>query len=156
MAPLGLTKGDAFLLIVVVALPVAAIAFMLVGPALRNLGKGRFAVQFEDDLGQPLIDSGAAETSETREEEIRQLVEAKAFRQAARGEHPLNVEAEVSKLLEDQPAPATDLASDAGLVDEVRQLVIARNARRERRGEEPLDVENEVQRQLRELENLGQ
>jgi hypothetical protein len=134
---------------------VAAIAFMLVGPALRNLGKGRFAVQFEDDFGQPMVDSGGSEAPETREEEIRQFVEAKAFRQAARGEHPLDVEAEITRLLEDRPASRLG-SEDPGLVDEVRQLVIARNARRERRGEEPLDVEAEVERQLRELENLGQ
>ncbi len=151
---LGLTEGDAFLLIAVVALPIAALAFALVGPALRQLGKGRFSVEFEQDLPQSTLTDSPAASAEEREQEIRQMVEAKAFRQAARGEHPLDVEAEIDRLLSDAgPSP---VAADAGLVDEVRQLVIARNQRRERRGEEPLDVESEVERQLREFENLGQ
>jgi hypothetical protein len=150
----GLTEGDAFLLIALVALPVAAFAFAMVGPALRQLGKGRFSVEFEHDLPQRALTDSAAE-NEDRELEIRQLVEAKAFRQAARGERPLDVEAEIEKLLDERPAPGP-LSGDAGLVEEVRQLVVASNERRERRGEEPLDVEAEVARQLRELENLGQ
>lgn len=156
MPVFAITQGDVFLLVAAVAIPVALVAFILVGPALRSLGKGRFSVEFEHDLDQGgFRDSDAeAESPETREEEIRQLVQAKAFRQAARGETPLNVETEVDRLL--TPEPETDLEADPGLVDEVRQLVIARNARRERRGEQPLDVESEVQRQLRELENLGQ
>jgi hypothetical protein len=156
MMLIGLAPGDVFLIVAAIAVPIAAIAFILVGPSLRQLGKGRFSVEFEHDLDQgTLRDSDAeAESDEVREEEIRQLVEAKAFRQAARGETPLNVETEVGRLLSDRPV--TDLAGDPTLVEEVRQLVIARNARRERRGEQPLDVETEVTRQLRELENLGQ
>jgi hypothetical protein len=156
MTPVGLVQGDVFLIVAAIAIPIAAVAFILVGPLLRNLGKGRFSVEFEHDLDPgTLRDSDAeAESAEVREEEIRQLVEAKAFRQAARGETPLNVESEVGRLLADQPE--SDLAGDPTLVEEVRQLVVARNARRERRGEPPLDVESEVTRQLRELENLGQ
>jgi hypothetical protein len=82
------------------------------------------------------------------------MLEAKAYRQHARGEAPLDVEAELGKLLEDRPPPA--LTADRQLVEEVRQLVVARNERRLRRGEEPLEVDAEVERQLRELENLGQ
>ncbi len=151
---LGLTEGDAFLLIAVVALPIAALAFALVGPALRQLGKGRFSVEFEQDLPQSALTDSPAASAAEREQEIRQMVEAKAFRQAARGEHPLDVEVEIGRLMSEASPAGT--AADAGLVDEVRQLVVARNQRRERRGEPPLDVESEVERQLREFENLGQ
>ena len=64
-------------------------------------------------------------------------------RRAARGEAPLDVEAELARLT----APAVDPA----LREEVRDLVIARNARREARGEPPLDVDAEIERQLRDL-----
>jgi hypothetical protein len=155
MPLLGLTEGDVFLIVFAVALPVAAIAFILVGPALRQLGKGRFSVQFDRDVsGAPIGGPGGeASTKAEREAEIRQMVEAKAYRQRARGETPLDVEAETSRLLDERPST---LESDPALVEEVRSLVVARNERRARQGKEPLDVEAEVERQLRDLEDLGQ
>ena len=71
------------------------------------------------------------------------MVVARNRRREARGEAPLDVEAELRSLL----APAADPALEA----EIRDLVVARNVRRVRRGEEPLDVEAEVARQLAEL-----
>ncbi len=82
------------------------------------------------------------------------MLEAKAYRQSARGEAPLDVDQELAKLLAEQPAAPS--SGDPALREEVRQLVVARNERRARQGKEPLDVEAEVERQLRELENLGQ
>jgi hypothetical protein len=73
------------------------------------------------------------------------MLEAKSARREARGDTPLDIDAELDALA--APVPV----ADAGLRDEVRQLVLARNARRVRRGEEPLDVEPEVERQLRAL-----
>ena len=102
-------------------------------------------------------DSGAeAEGAGVREDELRQMLEAKAYRQSARGEEPLDVDAELDRLLAEQGSGAGSPADDPALRDEVRQLVMARNERRARQGKEPLDVEAEVERQLRELENLGQ
>jgi hypothetical protein len=150
--PVALSEGEAFLVIFAVAVPIAALAFLGAGAALKNVGKGRFAVQFEDDLDQKPVEGPA--TPQAREAEIRQMVEAKAYRQTERGEEPLDVEEEVRRLLDE--SKAADLGTDPTLVTEVRQLVIARNERRQRRGEEPLDVDAEVERQLRELENLGQ
>jgi hypothetical protein len=83
------------------------------------------------------------------------MLEAKAYRQSARGEEPLDVDAEVERLLTDPPGGA-GVGADQSLVEEVRQLVIARNERRARKGQEPLDVDAEVERQLRDLDNLGQ
>ena len=72
------------------------------------------------------------------------MLEAKSARREARGQEPLDVDAEMEALMRQPPA-------DAALRDEVRQLVVARNERRARHGEEPLDVEAEVDRQLREI-----
>ena len=88
-----------------------------------------------------------------REEEIRQLLEAKAYRQSSRGEAPLDVDEELGRLMTEQAVAAP--GEDPALREEVRQLVIARNERRQRQGKEPLDVDAEIER-LRELENLGQ
>jgi hypothetical protein len=74
------------------------------------------------------------------------MLEAKSARREARGEAPLDVDAEVARLT----APSAD--SDPALREEVRQLVVARNERRLRQGKEPLDVDAEVERQLRELD----
>jgi hypothetical protein len=71
------------------------------------------------------------------------MLGARNARRVARGEQPLDVEAELDRLRR----PAADPALEA----EVRSLVEAKNARRARQGKEPLDVEAEVQRQLRDL-----
>jgi hypothetical protein len=89
--------------------------------------------------------SVAAPDSAEAREEIRQMLEAKSARREARGEAPLDVEAELAALTRGAPG------EDRELREEVRQLVIARNERRMRKGEEPLDVDAEVERQLRSL-----
>jgi hypothetical protein len=157
MVPLAisLTTGDVILIVVFVTIPIALITFMLgAGNALRQIGKGPLAVEFDSDLPGKLTDSGGTASQEAREEEIRQLLEAKAYRQRSRGEAPLDVDSELSRLMAQEPA--TSSGTDPQLAEEVRQLVLARNERRVRQGKEPLDVEKEIDRQLRELENLGQ
>jgi hypothetical protein len=152
----AVSNGEVILIIVFVTIPVAAIAFIAnAGNAFRSIGKGGLSVEFESDNPQGMRDSGAeAEPSGAREDELRQMLEAKAYRQSARGETPLDVEQELARVLAEKPAaPSSD---DPALREEVRQLVVARNQRRARQGKEPLDVDAEVARQLRELENLGQ
>jgi hypothetical protein len=126
--------------------------------AYDEIGKGAFGLD-RDAPTSGGSGGGAAPppvSKEAREAEVRQLLEAKAYRQTARGETPLDVDAELERLLA-EPAPgAGNLAKDRQLVEEVRQLVVARNERRVRQGKEPLEVEAEVERQLRDLENLGQ
>src|SRR5688572_33391741 len=154
MTTLAVSDGSVILIIALVAIPVAGLFFVLgAGSALRQIGKGQFAI--EQELPQKQGGSGSMPVSrEVREAEIRQMVEAKAYRREARGGEPIDVEAEVRRLMDDAPAPS--LAHDDDLRTEVRQLVVARNERRQRKGQEPLDVESEVERQPRELENLGQ
>jgi hypothetical protein len=92
-------------------------------------------------------------SAEVREEEIRQMVQARSDRAVARGSEPIDVDAEVERLLAPEPG---GVGNDPALREEVRTLVVAKNERRQRQGKKPLDVEAEVDRQLRELENLGQ
>ena len=73
------------------------------------------------------------------------MLEAKSRRREARGEAPLDVQAELAALT------SGGGGHDPALREEVRQLVIARNERRLRQGKEPLDVDTEVERQLRDL-----
>jgi len=94
----------------------------------------------------PATDPAAARSEQ--EQEIRQMLRARSERRVSRGEQPLDIDAEVARLLADA---RTDEAHDPALAAEVRQLVDARNERRVRQGLEPLDVESEVARTLAEL-----
>jgi hypothetical protein len=146
--------GIVLIIVVLVALPVGAIVFARgAGGALREIGKGPLALEqdFPQSSGSPVH----AVSAEVREEEIRQMIQARSDRGVAKGRKALDVDAEVEKLLATETA-GPGLASDRGLREEVRQLVVARNERRQRQGKKPLDVEREVDRQLSELENLGQ
>ena len=152
---LSLSTGDVILIIVFTTIPIALLTFVLGAKnALDQVGKGQFSVEYESDLPSKITDSDAEAGPAAREDEIRQLLEAKAYRQRTRGEKPVDVNAELNRLLTE--APAVPAGTDPQLAAEVRQLVVARNERRARQGKEPLDVKQEVERQLRELENLGQ
>jgi hypothetical protein len=151
---ISLSTGEVILIVVLAAIPVALLSFLGAGDAFRQIGKGQFAVEFERDLRSGITDDSASATPQAREDELRQMLEAKAYRQRSRGEPPLNVDSELTKLLAETPHASLDV--DPQLADEVRQLVVARNERRVRQGQEPLDVDREVERQLRELEGLGQ
>jgi hypothetical protein len=126
-----------------VAVVAAAIVFSGTRGLYERIGKGAFSLDTPDRPSGPEPGSPAALAE--AEAEIRQLVEAKSARREARGESPLDVEAEIAALT--RPPPE----ADDSLRDEVRQLVVARNERRLAKGQEPLDVEAEVDRQLRDL-----
>jgi hypothetical protein len=152
---LSLSTGEAILIVVLVTIPIALLTFAMGAKnALDQVGKGQFSVEFDSDLPSKITDSDAEGGGAAREDEIRQFLEAKAYRQRERGEKPVDVNAELNRLLSERPA--VPQGTDPRLAEEVRQLVVARNERRARQGKEPLDVEQEVERQLRELENLGQ
>ncbi len=154
----AVSNGDVILIVVFVAIPICGIAFAFgSGSAFKSIGKGGLSVELDSDYGEGMRDSSAAMASLDAEAdaELRQLLEAKAYRQTARGEEPLDVDAEMERLRAEQRA-APPVNADPGLREEVRQLVVARNERRARQGKEPLDVEAEIERQLQDLENLGQ
>lgn len=150
----SLQLGTVFIIVVLVALPLGAIVFAMgAGGALQKIGKGDFAL--EQDFPQSSQGPVHAVSAEVREEEIRQMIQARSDRAVAKGREALDVDAEVEKLLASESGGA-GLSTDRGLREEVRQLVVARNERRLRQGKQPLDVDEEIDRQLRELENLGQ
>jgi hypothetical protein len=134
-----------YVVIVIGCLGIVAAVFSLRGARglYDGIGKGAFSLDEPDRPRGPA--PGSPQAMAEAAAEIRQFVEAKSARREARGEAPLDVEAEIAALT--GPAPAVD----DSLREEVRQLVVARNERRLRRGQEPLDVEAEVERQLRDL-----
>ncbi len=149
MLPVAISNGEVILIIVFAVIPIAAIAFAGSGAVYKEIGKGAFWMDHEEPAKGRAPGDTASQAEQ--EAEIRQMLEAKAYRQAERGEPVIDVEAEMTKLMAPQ---VSDLGSDPALVEEVRQLVVARNERRLRKGQEPLDVEEEIARQLKDLENL--
>lgn len=136
------------MIVVLVVLPIAAVLFAGAFGLLEELGRGGLSIDDRPPPAAPFPASPAARLE--RETEIRQLVQARHDRQTARGEEPVDVDAEVSRLLTlDSETIPEEHAGEAALREEVRQLVIARNDRRLARGEPPLDVEHEIERQLR-------
>ena len=119
----------------------AALAFS--GRAWDDYGKNRLVMDNEL-AGGPKAGSAAATVE--RDDEIRQLLEARNARRARRGQAPVDVEDELRRLTVPQ--------IDADLREEIRDMVIARNHRRARTGKPPLDVETEVERQIGELADL--
>ena len=137
--------GPVLIAVCILAVIVAAASFYGSGKIYRGLGKsGPFSMDEPGRRSAPAPKSAAASAEAC--EEIRQMLEAKSARREARGQAPIDIEAEIQSLT----APATP--QDAQLREEIRQLVVARNERRLRQGKAPLDVEEEVERQLRELE----
>jgi hypothetical protein len=136
---------------IVIVVVVSAAALIAVGTLVTS-GRtydqiGRGGLSLRDGTDRPArapADSGAAAARE-RDDEIRQLVEARNDRRRRRGLEPVDVD--VDEAIRELGPPAID----PGLEAEVRALVVARNERRARQGREPLDVEAEVARELRDL-----
>jgi len=131
--------------VVLVAIVVACLSYIGSGAIYRGLGRTGLSLDEPDLKPGPAAGSSAANAE--AQEEIRQMLEAKSDRMEARGQAPLDIEAEMADLT----MGSTQAPADAALREEVRELVVAGNERRMRRGEEPLDVEAEVDRQLRDL-----
>jgi hypothetical protein len=140
-------EAFAIVLFAVVAVGViAAIASLFTrGRLYDDIGRGGMSIG-EDRDTRPRSAPPAPVNPAERDDEIRQMLEARNARRAARGEKTVDVEQELQALTH-----PTGAADDPEIVEEVRALVAARNARRIARGEEPLDVEAEVARQLRDL-----
>jgi hypothetical protein len=115
-----------------------------------HIGEGGFSREGDGDGGGALAPAtGSLAASAERELEIRQMLSARSERLVRQGQPPLDVDAELARLL----APASEPGKhDAGLLEEVRQLVVARNERRVRQGLGPLDVDAEVTRTLAEMD----
>lgn len=134
-----------FVIFGVVALA-AVVAVVSLGSSRRafdEIGANGLNDGADRPASEPL--SGAGFTA-VRDEEARQMLEARNARRARQGKAPLDVEQELARLVAAPPTHA-----DPQLVGEIRDLVLARNRRRARQGKEPLDVEAEVARQVAEL-----
>jgi hypothetical protein len=132
-----------------VAAPVAGMLFRHVSRGWDSVGRGPFAIEQQLPL-VPRYVSGPAPAVDPaiQAAEVRQMLEAKQERQRRRGEAPIDVEAEATRLLATDEAPSAGARQDTELRVEVRQLVVSRNERRMRKGLEPLDIEAETERQL--------
>jgi hypothetical protein len=135
--------GTLIWVVAIGALVVALVALISTRKAWQDFGKDGLLLDSEAGRG-PSRGSGAE--LQERDEEIRQMLEARNARRVRRGEAPLDVELELSRLT----APSVD----PELRDEIRDLVKARNYRRTRAGKAPLDVEAEVEREIARLGEL--
>jgi hypothetical protein len=122
----------------IVVIAVAVVAVLVAAASYWGSGRMYSGIGASDLV----MDRESTDSAAVQQEEIRQMLEAKSARREARGEPPLDIEAELAAL---------HGVDDPALREEVRQLVEARNARRARQGKEPLDVEAEIERQLRDL-----
>jgi hypothetical protein len=121
----------------------AIIALVLSGRTWEEYGKNHLLMDSESSPGSA---RGSAAALGEREDEIRQLLEARNARRRRRGESEVDVDQELGRLT----APAID----SELRDEIRDLVLARNHRRARQGKPPLDVEREIEREIASLTGL--
>jgi hypothetical protein len=134
--------GTVLWVVCAVGILAAVVALIGSGQMWKEYGKNRLVMDHELPAGPRL---GSAAATLERDAEIRQLLEARNARLQRRGEAPIDIERELSRL--------TATQVDAGLQEEIRQLVIARNHRRARAGKPLLDVEAEIQR---EIDRFGQ
>jgi len=134
---------------------IVAVISMLSGPSpYDQIGGGRLAKERARGPGSTGGSGGSGEPTPgsaaglaEREQEIRQMLQARSERLVRNGHPALDVDVELTRLTQPQPGAP----EEEGLVEEARQLVVARNQRRVRQGMRALDVEAEVQRTLREL-----
>jgi hypothetical protein len=123
---------------------IAVWALISSGKVWEDYGKNHLLM--DSELGRA-PEPGSASALLERDEEIREMLEARNARRLRRGEPAVDVEAELRRLT----APHID----SELRSEIRDLVIARNARRARAGKPPLDVEAEIEREIAGLSGIG-
>jgi hypothetical protein len=136
----------------------AIVAFLVVGLVAtigdgahgRMIGQGGLTPEPPEPKGPP---PGSPMDRAQRQQEIRQMLQARSERLVRAGGQPLDIDAEIALL--EVPGAGAPGKHDPELVQEVRQLVTARNERRVRTGDEPLDVEAEIARTLDELDPDG-
>jgi hypothetical protein len=106
-------------------------------------GRNQLVRDSEAGRSRPVPAGPLRGASDERDEEIRQMLEARNARRRRRGEPEVDIEQELGRLT----APLVDDELRA----EIRDLVIARNHRRARQGKPPLDVAAEIERQIAQL-----
>jgi hypothetical protein len=134
--------GIVIWVVCILAAVIAVLALLSSRGTWDDFGKGHLTL---DSEAAPTPRAGAGALRE-RDDEIRPMLEARNARRQRRGEEPIDVEAELSRLT----APKVD----PELRQEIRDLVKARNYRRTRAGKPPLDVDAEVEREISRLADL--
>lgn len=136
--------GTLVWVVLIVAAVVALAAMVSSGKTWEEHGRDHLLMDRDTTTGPRSEAHGSAQE---RDEEIRQMLEAKNARRIRRGEEPINVEQELRRLTKPQIDPE--------LRKEIRDLVVARNYRRSRAGKPPLDVEAEIEREISRLGDVG-
>jgi hypothetical protein len=140
------TFGIVLFAVVAVAALVAVVTLVTSGRGYDQIGRGGLSLRDgADHPGDDRADgaAGAAAAAREREDDIRQMLEARNELRRRHGRQPVDVEAELRAL--------DRAAADPELEAEIRAHVVARSERLERQGSEPLDVDAEVARRLRGL-----
>jgi hypothetical protein len=135
--------GIVVIAIAIVAALVACASYVGSGRIYRGLGRGELSLDEPELRATPAAGSPAWHAE--AQAELRQLLDAKSARSEARGDGPIDVDAELARLSR-QVGDA-----DPQLRAEIRDLVVASNERRARRGQPLLDIDAEVERRLGEL-----
>jgi hypothetical protein len=140
----GIQSSFGTVLWIVVGLSSVAALFALLSSRKQweDYGNDRLVMDRDDPSVRRHLDGSPAAIRE-RDEEIRDLLEARNERRRRRGEPVVDVETELRRLTAPQ--------IDDGIRGEIRDLVIARNHRRARAGKPPIDVEAEIEREISQL-----
>jgi hypothetical protein len=136
--------GTLVWVVLIVAVVIALAAMASSSKPWDDYGKDHLLM---DHDSAPDPRPGSTNALQERDEEIRQMLEARNAHRARRGEQEVDVEQELRRL--------TKPRIDPELRQEIRQLVEARNYRRTRAGKPPLDVDAEVEREISRLGDLG-
>ena len=140
---------DAFGIVIFAVVGISAVIAIISlfgrGRMYDDIGRGGLSIGEDRDMRPRGSVPSAPVSRAERDDEIRQMLEARNARRAAQGRPTVDVEAELAELT--RPSAARD----PEIVEEVRALVRARNSRRVARGQEPLDEAAEIDRQLRDL-----
>jgi Spy/CpxP family protein refolding chaperone len=137
--------GTLIWVVLIVAAVIALAAMASSGKVWDDYGKDHLLMDRDVTPGSR---SGPVAALHERDEEIRQMLEARNARRVRRGEEPVDVEQELRRL-------TAKPQIDPELREEIRDLVQARNYRRARAGKPPLDVEAEVEREISRLGDVG-
>src|SRR3954454_4146672 len=87
---MAMDNGTVLVLITVLVLPVAAVAFARSGGAWRRIGKGDFAIEQETTVSGPPAPPRVERA--VQEAEARQMLEARSYRRQRAGQAPLDVD----------------------------------------------------------------
>ena len=142
--PVQSAFGTVVLVVCGVGIAGAVVALLLNRRTWDEYGRNQL-VRDSDSARRPARPAAAAADGE-RDEEIRQMLEARNARRRRRGEPELDLDAEIGRLT----APLVDDELRA----EIRDLVVARNHRRVRQGKPPLDIAAEIEREIARLTEL--